>query len=270
MSQTPPVLGATVGLVAALSDGGYRRVLGIVVSLEGENVVLAVPLGSVGSEEVSRCGEADNPVEFHFISVLYSEVSTDVATWRKATQFEGVPSTRELSRAYCAAQDAQPAKVDTDTMVSANSGNEQQLQQLKRENAELKRRRADDHAVSTQSWNQLFAAYPQLGFSPGQAAASFGMQPSQTNISGQTGDSLGSDDDPARGVFGKFSKTMAPPAAAGLASTARRSWTVVPPEGNPSVAVKSSNIGAVNPSGIQPNVNPWGAMLGSNVTEQAK
>jgi hypothetical protein len=273
MSQTLEFIsGAIVGFVASHGEGSLKRVLGVVVSVEGTEVVLAVPLGSVTSEDCPlpkfTCseGEFGEEIEFHLIRIPTSEITREILGWKKATQFVQVPSTQGLLRIYYRLEnpDKRVPQAATESMFSATSGDE--VARLQKEVLELKLAKGKEQSANASKLAAAYPAYRSLwpgapqnlpSQAPGQMAPDFNL----------FGDDDESEDegDPAMRMMRQFAKRATPQlgtvpsAPSGSAALTDQAWTQVNAETPLGLAgAAGSNMG--NPSGIPQSFNPLEAM----------
>jgi hypothetical protein len=279
MSQTLEYTSGTiVGFVASHGEGSLRRVLGVVVSVEGTEVVLAVPPDSVTSEECPllkfNCsdGEFGEEIEFHFIRIPSLEITREVQGWKKATQFIQVPSTQSLLRIYYRLENLEKRvpQAATESMFPATSGDE--VARLQKEVLELKQAQRKERGPNA---SKLSAAYPGLGWPT--AAQNLGPQmssqpPPNFNLFGDDDESE-DDGDPAMRMMRQFAKRAmpqlgtVPSAAAGSATTTDQAWTQVNAE-TPSGLQGTAGNSMGNPSGIPQSSNPLEAMRGTGGNQE--
>ena len=110
-------IGSHVGFTLDLGDGSLRRVLGLLINKEEQEVVVAIPIGIVETD----CKGAVGDIEVAFVRVASSEVTEDCSEWKKAAQFSVWPDVGSVLKTYYR-EEYQVKKVDTDSMVSAASG----------------------------------------------------------------------------------------------------------------------------------------------------
>ena len=110
-------IGSHVGFTLDLGDGSLRRVLGLLIDQEEQEVVVAIPTGIVDTD----CKGAVGDIEVSFVRVASGEVTGNCAEWKKTAQLSVWLATRSVLKAYCR-EEYEAKKVDTDSMVSAASG----------------------------------------------------------------------------------------------------------------------------------------------------
>jgi hypothetical protein len=274
MSQTSEFTsGGIVGFITSHGEGSLKGVLGVVVSVEGTEVVLAVFLGSVTSEDIPLpkfdCsdGEFGEEIEFHSIRTPTLEITREIQGWKKATQFLQVPSTQSLLRIYYRPEnpDKRVPQAATESMFSATSGDE--VARLQQEVLELKLAQRKEQSMNA---SKLSVAYPGLGWP--SAPQNLGPQassqaPPNFNLFGDDDESE-DDGDPAMRMMRQFAKQMTPQlgkvpsAAAGSATMTDQVWTQVNAE-TPSCMPRTAGNSMGNPSGIPQSFNPLEAMMGT-------
>ena len=109
-------IGSHVGLSLDLGHGSLRRVLGLLIDQEEQEVVVAIPTGIVETD----CKDAVGDIAKAFVRVASSEVTENCSEWKKAAQFPVWPVVGSVLQAYYR-EEYEAKKVDTDSMLSAAS-----------------------------------------------------------------------------------------------------------------------------------------------------